>query len=91
MQKFRQDEHDLQDESPGMFQNPDHLVNPVPPAVGKHRTSKVIAGRMPALPVSPGEAGVRLLSSLRPFSSQLFENQLTDSHGKRINANDLMD
>jgi len=59
--------------------------------MGKHRTSKVIAGRMPALPVSPGEAGVRLLSSLRPFSSQLFENQLTDSHGKRINANDLMD
>jgi hypothetical protein len=56
-------------------------------AVEKHRTSNVVAGRMPALPMSPGEAGVRLLSFLRPCSGQLFdwnlsENQLTDSRGR---------
>ena len=41
--------------------------NSAPPRLcgKKHLTSNVIAGRMPALPVSPGEAGIRLFSSLR--------------------------
>jgi hypothetical protein len=41
--------------------------NSAPPRLcgKKHLTSKVIAGRMPALPVSPGEAGIRLFGSLR--------------------------
>jgi len=34
-------------------------------AVRKYRTSNGFAGRMPALPVSPGEAGIRLFVSLR--------------------------